>query len=191
MANSGNKITFGLKNVHVFKIESTSEAGVPTYATTPIRLMGAVNLSMSASGDSSDFWADDVDYYKTVANNGYDGSLEVAMVGDDFFTDIMGEVVSQSGTRFENSDVQPAEFAMSFEFSGDIKHTRHCFLRCKASRPDVASQTKEASITPQTQTLNLTAMARLDNNMVKAKCYEGDADYADWFKSVPEYVPAN
>ena len=179
-----NKIKYGLRNVYYAKITTVSSTGVPTYGTAT-HILGAVNLSLSASGDGTDFYADDSVYFHTQANNGYSGTLEMALISDDFKKDILGEVTNTAGVQFEKSDAQTAEFALMFEFQGDANATRHLLYRCTASRPDVASQTKEASVTPVTETLNLTALPRLDNAYVKAKV-EATATtvYNAWFNAV-------
>ena len=60
---------------------------------------------------------------------------------------------------------------------------------CAASRPSIESQTKEETIEPRTETLNLTADPREDG-LVKSRT--GDttdaAIYDGWYESV--YVPA-
>lgn len=179
-----NKIRYGLRNVYYAKITSVSTAGVPTYGT-PVSIPGAVNLSLSASGDGSDFFADDSVYFHTQANSGYSGTLEMALISDAFKQDILGDMTNTAGVQFESADAQTAEFALMFEFQGDANATRHLFYRCTASRPDVNGATKETSITPQTETLNLTAMPRLDNAYVKAKV-EATATtvYSGWFSAV-------
>jgi hypothetical protein len=52
----------------------------------------------------------------------------------------------------------------------------------------VNGATVEASITPQTETLNITAMARISDNIVKSRCDETGAptQYAGWFTEVYE-----
>lgn len=179
-----NKIKYGLRNVYYAKITTVSTAGEPTYAT-PVAIKGAVNLSLSASGEGSDFYADDSVYFHAESNNGYSGTLEMALLNDDFKKDCLGELDNTAGVKFEKSDAQAAEFALMFEFQGDANATRHLFYRCTASRPDVASGTKEASITPVTETLNITAMPRLDNAYVKARV-EATATtaYSGWFSAV-------
>ena len=179
-----NKIKYGLRNVYYAKITTVSTAGEPTYGT-PTHIPGAVNLSLSASGEGSDFHADDSVYFHSESNNGYSGTLEMALLTDDFKKDCLGELSNTAGAKFEKADAPTAEFALMFEFQGDANATRHLLYRCTASRPDVAGATKEASITPQTETLNLTAMPRLDNAYVKARV-EATATtvYNNWFTTV-------
>lgn len=179
-----NKIKYGLRNVYYAKITTVSTAGVPTY-DTPVAIPGAVNLSLTASGEGTDFYADDSVYFHTESNNGYSGTLEMALITDAFKADILGELSNTAGVKFEKSDATTSEFALMFEFQGDSNATRHMFYRCTASRPDVAGATKEATVTPQTETLNLTALPRLDNAYVKARV-EATATtaYSAWFTTV-------
>ena len=180
MANK-NKITYGISNVHVFPITSTDASGVPTYDSKVISMPGATELSLDAEGSSDPFYADDVVYYQGVVNNGYSGSVTLADIPEDFLTVVMKEIKSEGGTFFEDASVEPLEFAMAFEFKGDQKKRRHLFYRCKATRPSLESKTKEDSIEPNTPELEIVVMPRLDNNIVKARCEEGDTDYSTWY----------
>ena len=82
-----NKVKFGLKNVHYATI-TEGEDGTITYGT-PKRLLGGVNLSLSAQGESSEFYADNILFYATAANTGYQGDLEVARIPQSFRQDIL------------------------------------------------------------------------------------------------------
>lgn len=179
-----NKITYGLSNTHVWPILSTNASGVPTYGGI-INMPGATELSLDAEGSSDPFYADDQVYFQGVANNGYSGSITLADVPDAFLTTIMKEVHDSNGAYIENADINPLEFAIAFEFKGDEKKRRHVFYRCKATRPSVASSTKEDSIEPNTLELEFAAMPRLDNSYVKARAEEGDTAYSSWYGDVP------
>lgn len=177
-----NKIKYGLRSVFYAKA-TTGEGGALTYAT-PVAIPGAVNLSLSAEGESNIFYADDTAYFQTTDNNGYSGTLEVALIPDSFATDILGDVTTD-GVTVEHANVIPSEFALMFEFQGDQSATRHALLRCTCSRPDVAGATKEASIEPQTETLNITVLPRINDHVVKAKAVSTATNYATWFEAVP------
>ena len=82
-----NKVKFGLKNVHYAPL-TVGEEGEITFRT-PVAIPGAVNLSMDAQGDPSTFYADDMAYYVTTANDGYSGTLEIALIPDSFRKDIL------------------------------------------------------------------------------------------------------
>jgi phi13 family phage major tail protein len=179
-----NKIKYGLRNVYYAKVTSVSTEGALTYAT-PVAMPGAVNLSLSAVGESNPFYADDIIYFQTQSNNGYEGTLEVALLPDTFKTDILGETTKTNGVVVESADKVPAEFALLFEFQGDAAATRHALFRCTCGRPDVASQTKEASITPVTETLNITAMPRMNDYIVKGSCPQSATTaYSAWYSAV-------
>ena len=85
-------------------------------------------------------------------------------------------------------DVEVQNFALLFEFDGDIKKIRHVLYNCAASRPSIESQTNEDEIEVKTETLSITATP-LANGYVKAKTGDDTTDtiYADWYKSV--YMP--
>lgn len=178
-----NKIKYGLSNVY-YAVATTGTGGALTYGT-PVAIPGAVNLSLSQSGESNPFYADDIIYFQSASNNGYDGTLEVALIPDSFKLDVLGATTDSKGVLVENASVNPKEFALLFEFQGDDKATRHAMLRCTCSRPDVASQTKEAGITPVTETLNITAMPRINDHIVKFECpYSATTAYTGWYSAV-------
>lgn len=182
-----NKIKYGLRSVY-YAVATEGSGGALTYAT-PVAIPGAVNLSLSQEGETNPFYADDVIYFQSISNNGYSGTLEMALLTDDFKKDVLGEAVDNGGVLIEKANVTPKEFALLFEFQGDQNATRHALFRCTASRPDVAGATKEASIEPQTETLNLTAMPRINDFVVKGSCAAATTGaYTTWFSAV--YTPA-
>ena len=182
-----NKIVYGLSNAHIWPITATSDAGVPTYGTI-INMPGSVDISLDAEGSSDPFYADDSIYYQGTANNGYSGSITLADIPAAFLTTVMKEVIDENGAHVEKSDVEPLEFAIAFEFKGDASKRRHVFYRCKATRPSIASSTKEDAISPNTLQLEFSAMPRLDNSIVKAYCEEGDSCFSTWYGEAP-YSP--
>ena len=66
-----NIVKFGLRNVKYSKI-TIGEDGTYEYAT-PVAIPGGVNLSLSPSGETNDFFADDVIYFSDTTNQGYEG----------------------------------------------------------------------------------------------------------------------
>lgn len=186
-----NKIKYGLKNVH-WALITDDGLGNVTYGT-PTAWPGAVNLSLDAQGDTNPFYADNVQYFVATANNGYQGDFESALIPDDFRTDVLGEVLDTEGFYVETANALSKEFALLFQFEGDQNATRHCLYRCVASRPAVNGATKEDSIEPQTETITLTAMPRLADDVVKARCpYTASTSsaYAIWFDAVQEPTPS-
>jgi len=178
-----NKIKYGLRQVH-YAVATPNTSGALTYAT-PVAIPGAVNLSLSAEGERNVFYADDVEYFVSESNNGYSGTLEVALIPESFKTDVLQEVVKTNGVYVESADKTPKEFALLFEFQGDDKATRHALFRCICSRPDVSGSTKEQNIEPQTETLNITAMPRINDYVVKGSCPQtATTAYSAWYNAV-------
>ena len=183
----GNKVKYNLKNVHAAKLTKTEDSNY-TYAT-PQPIPGAVSISLDAEGDSSPFYADGIVYFRSTANNGYSGDLEIALIPEWFRTDILKETLDKNGVLIESSKVTEMEkFALLFEFDGDVRCIRHVLYNCTASRPSIESETKEDTIEPGTEKLSLTADPREDG-LVKSRTGDttSEATYNDWYKQV--YIP--
>ena len=187
MADS-NKVKFGLKNVH-FAVATVSGSTV-TYGTVKA-IPGAVNLSLDASGDETNFAADDnAKYYNVTNNTGYSGSLELARVSNDFLSDVFGITTDDNGLHYEDAAVEPKQFALLFEFSGDANKTRHVLYLCSASRPSLASSTTTETKDPVTETLNITASPLPTDvngmDIVRGYLAEGETGYSTFFNSVQQ-----
>lgn len=182
MPSTANKVKYGLQKCY-YAIFTESDG---TYGT-PVALPGAVSLSLEQQGETTPFRADNIDYWTSVSNNGYEGDLELALIPDSFLTDVMGEATdATTGLQYELADAKPKAFALLFQFEGDQHATRHVMYNCKASRPSVASQTTpDGAIEPQTETISLKASARPQDNVVKAKAKESDTCYDTFFTTVP------
>lgn len=187
----GNKVKYNLKNVHAAKLTTTVTEGVTSYSyAAPRAIPGAVSISLDAEGESSPFYADGIVYFRSYANNGYSGDLEIALIPEWFRTEILKEALDTNGVLVEKADTtESVKFALLFEFDGDERAIRHVLYNCSASRPSIESETKEETIEPGTETLSLTADPREDG-LVKSRT--GDttdaATYAGWYQSV--YLPA-
>ena len=183
-----NKVKYNLKNVHAAKL-TVGEQGAFTYAA-PQSIPGAVSISLDAEGDTSPFYADGIVYFRSNTNNGYSGDLEIALIPEWFRTDILLEEKDSNGVLVEKSTItEMPKFALLFEFDGDVHGIRHVLYNCSASRPSIASETKEDTIEPVTETLSLTADPRADG-LVKARTGDTTTEetYNNWYQSV--YVPA-
>lgn len=187
MSLKKNKVKFNICNVH-YALETITEDGQVSFGT-PVPMPGAVSLALDANGEPSNFYADGYAYYTISNNMGYDGDLELAMVPESFRTDVLKEELDNNKVLVENANVETANFALLFEFDGDVKKIRHVLYNCAASRPSIESQTNEDEIEVQTETLALTATP-LASGYVKAKTGDDttDAVYQDWYKAV--YLPA-
>lgn len=180
-----NKVKYNLKNVH-YALQTTGAEGAITFEK-PVPIRGSVSISLDAQGDISPFYADGIVFYKSAANNGYEGDLEVALLPESFRTDVLGEELDTKKVLIETADAKQAAFALLFEFDGDEKAIRHVLYNCAATRPSVESSTKEESIEPVTETLTISATP-LPNGRIKAKTGDttDESTYNSWYNAVYE-----
>ena len=100
----GNKVKYNLKNVHAAKLKKDT-SGAFTYEN-PKAIPGAVSISLDAEGESSPFYADGIVYFRSTANNGYSGDLEIALIPEWFRTEILKEELDKNGVLVEKANVQ-------------------------------------------------------------------------------------
>lgn len=188
-----NKIKYGLKNVY-YAIATIDSNGAATYGE-PVAFPGAVSLSLDPQGDTTPFYADNIVYWTGISNTGYEGTLEVARVIDSFKTDVLGFISSEKNVLLEDAGAEAVHFALLFQFEGDKKATRHVMYNCTATRPSTSSSTKNETVEPGTESLDIRATSIYvagisgGKDIVKAESVEGtDATvYSSWFTTV--YVP--
>ncbi|MFV0527762.1 MAG: major tail protein [Lachnospiraceae bacterium] len=182
-----NKVTYGLEKCHYAKGTLNEETGEITYEE-PVKLPGAVEMTVEPTGDQITFKADNIDYYKAPNNQGYEGTLNLALIPDKFLQEILGEVENvEAGMISEYSNAKTSPFALLFEFSGDQTETRHALYYCSATRPTVASSTKDSG-EPNTQELAFSSSPRPADKLVKSRT-NGDVtttQYNAWFEAVQE-----
>lgn len=185
-----NKITYGIKNVYYVPVtETLGSGGTWTVAYgTPVAMLGARAISLTASNENVDFSADNnPKYFTQNIFSGYEGTLTMAIIGDDFRKDCLGEKEDDNGLVGQTLADKPSPFALLFQFEGDAEETRHVLYRCIAGQPDVSSSTREETIEPNEEQIPLTVGASVDKEIVKWKCKKGDTPYSTWFTTV--YVP--
>lgn len=186
MADTSNKVKFGLSNVHIAKITETD--GAITYGT-PIAMPGAVSLTAEPEGETTPFYADNIQYHVAVSNNGYTGDLEIAMTPQEFLTTILGQTVDTNGAVFESSDDVNARFALMGEIEGDVKKRRFVYYDCTATRPSAEMNTIENTKEPQTDTISITMTPRSSDHVIKAVIEPNETNqdiYDEFFDKVYE-----
>lgn len=184
-----NKVVFGLKNAH-YSIITEEVDGAHTYAT-PIKLEGAVEITLEPKGESTDFYADDRLFYTTTSNQGYTTTLTIANISREFKTEVLGETLGDTDKILtENANAKPRKIAFAFEFDGDEKAVRHVLYYCTVARPSLTSATRTETAEPTTQELTLVAAPRPSDGIVKRSTTTDTPDpvYDGWYAAI--YEPA-
>jgi phi13 family phage major tail protein len=161
-----NKIVFGLKSAH-YSVITVGVDGTHTYAA-PVALPGMVEISMEPSGETTSFYADDTLYHTTVSNQGYETTVTIANITEDFRTDVLGETMEATDNVLtEKNTANPKLIAFMFEFDGDQQAVRHCLYNCTITRPSITSSTKTETAEPTPQELTMIAAPRPVDGVVK------------------------
>ena len=192
-----NKIKYGLDQLYYAPITNYAQTtGEPTYGT-PVAIPGARSITLSAEGEVNKWYADNIVYWSGEANNGYSGSFEVALLPDSFKQAILGQALDSKNVLYEDMDVESTHFALMFQFKGDDKAIRHVLYNCVASRPDINGSTKEETIDPQTDTVEIECASvpiTTDTNVIKeivkasSSANTDSTTYNGWFSGV--YKPS-
>ena len=149
MPTATNKIKYGLSKCY-YAIKGTEGYG------TPVALPGAVSLSLAPQGELYKFYADNVAYFRVSVNNGYEGTLELAMIPEGFIKDVLGNTLDATDhVLVEEVQSAPVEFALGFQIEGDAKASRFWVYNCVATRPNMDGDTKEDSIEAQTESFTI------------------------------------
>lgn len=181
------KIKYGISKVHYAILTDENEW---TYEK-PVHIPGAVNLSLSAEGENSIFYADNIAYFVTMVNNGFTGDLEMALIPDQFKIDVLGYRLDEgTGMLLEVANANPKPIALMFQFETDEQARKVCLFKVTPSRPSMDHATKTENIEPQTDTITITSSAikRGDLDLVKGTAKVGDTIYSTFYDAVP--VPA-
>ena len=183
-----NKVKWGVRNLH-YATRTAGQNGEITFGV-PVKIPGTVNVTLSPQGDSNPFYADDIEYFRTIANNGYSGSIELALLPADFRQLALGEILSEDNILYEKADNQGEEFAIGFEVQGDDKAAFIWLYNCVAERPDINAATQESSITPQTETINITCRTDYDGFVCARSTDQTAKGKTDaWFSAVVKPDP--
>lgn len=182
------KIKYGISNVHIALWEEGS--GGTWGWGTPIAVPGARALTLDPTGELIKWFADNIPYYKAHSNQGYEGSLELAMIPDTLREAILGEVLdSTTKNLYEISDGSEAvTFALGFQVETDEDPISFWFYNVSADRASLTANTKEDTIDPQTDTIPLTLAPDTDG-YVRVKSTENSTT-ASWFAAVVTHPAA-
>lgn len=154
-----NKVRFGLQNVYYAVLTESTDNTNNTWAS-PVHVAGAVNLTIDSNTSDGTFYADNISYYKTFANNGYSGTLEMARISDQMLKDVWGLTLdANTKVLYEATGTQPKPFALIFQIEGDQQEELNVLYRVvPTSKPSIGSQTVEETVEPVTQSFDFEAL---------------------------------
>ena len=176
-----NKIKYGISKCY-YAVKGAEGYG------TPVALPGAVSLSLAAQGELYKFYADNIEYFRNEVNNGYEGTLELALIPEDFMTAVLGnELDDTAKVLIEKVKDAATEFALGFQIEGDVKASRFWIYNCVATRPEIAGDTKEDTIEAQTESFTISSSPTEDGLVrVRTTAETPAATYDAWFTEVWE-----
>lgn len=183
-----NKVRFNLKNVHYALLtETVNTSGQTVYSWgTPKAVKGAVSLDLSQEGEVSPFYADGIVFYRSISNNGYSGSLEMARFSDEMMKDVWGDTLgTTSKVLTESANVQPKPFALLYQIDGDADEELYCLYNVSGTRPGIGSKTNEATKDPQTQSSDIAAIPLGDGRVLaRTTADTPSGTKTGWFNTV-------
>jgi len=186
-----NKVTYGLKKVHVaFETE-------PGAWETPIAIPGAVRFTPTPQGQTSTFRADNSPYFIITSNDGYTAEVEMALIPDEIQARMLGWEIDDNGMLVEVANGTPEKFAFLGQVEGDKRNRRFVYYDCQAQRPSKEHRTTGETIEPAPDVMTLTAspIEIAGKKIVKGTLELSDTNaavYNSFFDAVvvPDAVPA-
>lgn len=186
-----NKVRFGLKNVHIALLTESTDDATPNTWAAPIAVPGAVSIDIASEQADNVFYADNIAYYRSLSNNGYTGTLEMALIPPEILKAVW-DMTETGDVLYEYSGVQPKPFALLFQVEGDDNETCYAFYRVlPTSKPTENSQTIEDTVEPVTQSFDFAAMPLIfgpltQKNLIKGRTEDttSAATKTAWFTAV-------
>lgn len=178
-----NKVMFGFSDLYVGTY--TVGAGGAVTMGTPYHQAGAVGFSPSISGDTNNFYADNIAYYTTYGSGAYEGDLTVAMFDDDFKTQFLGYVELADGGLAKVKNATKPNIYLMFEIQGDEAARRVIFYNGTFGEVTREYSTIEETTTPQTESVAVTINGDNATGITKVTYEKGDAGYATLFTNPP------
>lgn len=177
-----NKVEFGLSNVHVGTY--TESAGTVTLGE-PVKLPGAVSLTLEPQSEEYKFFADDVVYYSDFSDNGETGELTMALFPDTFKSTFLGYVPLDDGGLAKVKGSRTQAMYMIFEGKGDANKRRHILYNVVPGMIQREYRTIEENKEVQTEVLSISLLGDNESGIVKVSYNEGDEGYATLTSTPP------
>lgn len=184
MSKKKNKFKYGIKNMHIAPITEVditkADGNAYTYGDW-FGVPGAQSTNLTNQFASQSIYADDSEYATLGKNNGYEGDIQVTILPPEFYDKILH---CKNGVLSSES---PAEFAVAFEFDGDINKGRRCLFHCSLTKlPNIVHNTKTDTLSIDSDTISIRAKPRLDDGQIIGTAYEDWEIYSKFFDAVPQ-----
>lgn len=182
MANSTNKVEFGISNLYVGTFEVNN--GTVTLGT-PYKQEGAVSFSPEEQSEANNFFADNKIYYASYSGGSFEGDLEVAKYDDAFKTRFLGYLeLADGGIANIKNAVKPDVYIM-FQVEGDKESRRVIMYNCALGGIGREYNTIEEAKEPTTETIPVTVSGDNGTGISMVSYAEGATGYATLFTNPP------
>lgn len=174
-----NKVVYGFSNLHV-GTWSYNEEGAAVLGT-PYHQIGAVGFSPSQDSDTTNFAADDIDFWSYISEGVIEGDLIVANFDDEFRTQFLGWAANTNGGIGPVKNAVKPNIFIAFELKGSSEKRRIIFYGGSTGPVNHEFNTVDGTPEPATDTLPVSFVG--DN--VTGKLYDifkpGDTGYDTLF----------
>lgn len=183
MANNANKVEFGISNLYFCTYEVA--AGGTVTLGTPYHQAGAVSLTLDADTAETVFHADNSKYYSENTDNGFTGSIEVALFDDAFKTQFLGYAALEGGGIAQYKGAQIPKVAVMFQAEGD--KNAHRFILYNVTLGPIGREYNTTTDTrdPATESMDINVTGDNATGLVKASYVPDDSAYATLFTTPP------
>jgi len=151
---------------------------------------GTRQINFTPNGELIPVYADGTIIYVGKANTGYNGTMEVTVLNEEFKKWALSEEVDNNNVQYELASSTVNRFYLVWEWINDKKNTRHIMYNVTANRPEMASTTMGdgGSKSAQYETLPLVAIPRTDGKIKANTRYDVSSTvYDSWFTT--PYLP--
>lgn len=177
-----NKVEFGLSNVHV---GTYTDAGGTVTLGEPVKIPGAVNLTLTPQSEEYKFFADDIVYYSDFSDNGETGELTMALFPDAFKTAYLGYKTLADGGVAKVRGEQTKSMYVIFEGKGDANKRRHILYNVVPGSISREYKAFEEQKEVQVETLSISLLGDAKTGIVKVSYNEGDTGYTGLITTPP------
>lgn len=120
-----NKVVYGFSNLHVGEWNVADDGTVTM--TAPYHQIGAIGFSPEQDSETTNFAADDIDFWSYISEGAFKGDLIVANFDDEFRTRFLGWAANTNGGIGPVKGAVKPSVYVAFELKGDKEKRRLVF----------------------------------------------------------------